>query len=180
MHFFYTFFFFSNFNTHLHVRHRFNFICVSVGGVWCRWHTWTSHWVKGVSQRHSTVVRVDLLIQGTNACCITIWRTLSSVGCSLFIYFFYFFVQFLDSPGRFAVLSSRFEAKLFSNDSTPPGPEHHGLSAVALGAQQCHDYQPGPRHQEQPLYSSSAGTQKVQVQMHIERRYVLYTATCYQ
>lgn len=104
-----------------------------------------------------------------------------SVECSLFLSIsVIFFVQFLDSSGQFAVLSSRFEAELFSNDSTPPGPEHHGLSAVALGAQQCHDYQPGPRHEEQPLYSSSAGTRKVQTQMYIDRRYMQYTATCYQ
>lgn len=78
--------------------------------------------------------------------CITSWR------------------QLLDSSGRLAVLSSRSEAKLLSDDSTPPGPEHHGLFAVALGAQQCHDNQPRPRHKEQPLYSGSAGKRGVQAQ----------------
>lgn len=77
-----------------------------------------------------------------------------------FLYDFFFSVQFHDSPVRFTVLTSRFATELFSDDSAAPGSEHHGLSSVALGAQQRHDYQPCPRHQEQPLYSSSAGTFK--------------------
>lgn len=144
------------FGTHLHA---FTCFCalLSAGGVWCRGHTRTSHWVKGVPQRHPTVVRLDSLIH-MNSC-------LSMEKFSVFISFCHLFVQLFDSPRRFAVLSSRLEAKLFPNDSTPPGPEHHGLSAVALGAQQRHDYQPGPRHKEQSLYSSSAGLDKAQAQM---------------
>lgn len=78
------------------------------------------------------------------------------------------FSQFLDSPGWFAVLSSRFAAKLLFDDSTPPGPEHHGLFAVALGPQQCHDYQSGPGHKEQSLYSRFASTYKEQIQKNIQ------------
>lgn len=78
--------------------------------------------------------------------------------------------QFLDSPVWFAVLSSWFASELFPDDGTPPGPEHHGLPAVALGAQQRHDHQPGPRHEKQPLHFGSAGTHKAQTQTHIHRR----------
>lgn len=44
-----------------------NLLCafVSGGGIWCRRHTWTSYWVKDVSQRHSTEVS-----PGMNARCI--------------------------------------------------------------------------------------------------------------
>lgn len=45
---------------------------LSAGGVWCRRHPRTSHWVKGVPQRHSTVVRLNCLIRRTNACCVNL------------------------------------------------------------------------------------------------------------
>lgn len=83
--------------------------------------------------------------------------------------FCHLFSQFLDSSGWFAVLSSRFAAKLLSDDSTPPGPEHHGLSAMALGPQQCHDDQSGPRHKEQSLYARFAGPYKRQIHKYIHR-----------
>lgn len=119
-----------------------------LGRVWCRRHSWTSHRVKNVSQCDYTEVR-----PGMNA---RIWPVFSPC-CSLFNCFSQLFSQFLDSPGWFAVLTSRLAAKLLSDDSTPPGPEHHGLSAVALGSQQCHDYQSGARHKEQSLYTGFAG-----------------------
>ncbi|MEQ2176825.1 hypothetical protein GOODEAATRI_032170, partial [Goodea atripinnis] len=67
-----------------------------------------------------------------------------------------FSVQLPHRPVWSAVLASRTAAELFSDDGAPPGPEHDGLPSVALGAQQRHDYQPGPRHEEYPLYFSSA------------------------
>lgn len=92
----------------------------------------------------------------------------------LFNCFCHLFSQFLDSSGWFAVLSSRFAAKLLSDDSTPPGPEHHGLSAMALGAQQCHDYQSGQRHKEQSLYARFTGTfkQRVHEYIHMDWSYI--------
>lgn len=52
-----------------------NLLCafVSGGGIWCRRHTWTSYWVKDVSQRHPTEVR-----PGMNA-------VLAYEQCSLFV-----------------------------------------------------------------------------------------------
>lgn len=52
---------------------------VSAGGVGCRRHTWSSHWVKSFPQRHSTVVRPDcfLFIRDQNTSCINIWTTFS-------------------------------------------------------------------------------------------------------
>lgn len=44
----------------LHIRASIsNLLCYFVfgGGTWCRRHTWTSYWVKNVSQHHSTEVR---------------------------------------------------------------------------------------------------------------------------
>lgn len=60
-----------NFDARLHA---FTCFCafLSAGGVWCRRHPRTSHWVKGVPQRHSTVVGLDCLIRGTDACCINL------------------------------------------------------------------------------------------------------------
>lgn len=141
-----------------------NLLCavVSGGGIWCRRHTWTSCWAKDVSQHNSTEVR-----PGMNAHCISI-RIAFYVCCSLFNCFCHLFSQFLDSPGWFAVLSSRFAAKLLSDDSTSPGPKHHGLPAVALGPQQCHDYQSGPGHKEQSLYSRFAGAYKEEIHKYIQ------------
>lgn len=134
---------------------RYQTYCVllfSKGGIWCRRHTWTSRWVKNVSQCDSTEVR-----PGIAARCISTW-TLLSVVPFFIVSVVRFFPQFLNSPGWFAVLSSRFAAELLSDDSAPPGPKHHGLSAVALGPQQCHDYQSGPGHKAHSLYSCFAGT----------------------
>lgn len=156
--------------THARVNINFPLCFVSAGGIWCRRHTWTSHWVKNVSQHHSKEVRL-----GENARCFRIWPALS-LCCSFFRCFCRLFSQFLDSSGWFAVLSSRFAAELLSDDSTPPGPEHHGISAMALGPQQCHDDQSGPRHKEQSLYTRFAGPYKWQIHkyIHMAWKYNIY------
>lgn len=142
------------------LQHQPSSVLLSGGGIWCRRHTWTSYRVQDLSQRHSTEVR-----PGMHARCISI-ETIFPLCCSLFNC--HLFSQLLDSPGGFAVLSSRFAAKLLFDDSAPPGPEHHGLFAVALGPQQCHDDQSGPGHKEQPLYSGFASTYKEQIQKHVQ------------
>lgn len=142
------------------LQHQPSSVLLSGGGIWCRRHTWTSYRVQDLSQRHSTEVR-----PGMHARCISI-ETIFPLCCSLFNC--HLFSQLLDSPGGFAVLSSRFASKLLFDDSAPPGPEHHGLFAVALGSQQCHDDQSGPGHKEQPLYSGFASTYKEQIQKHVQ------------
>lgn len=78
----------------MHASISINFLCfLSAGGIWCRRHTWTSHWVKNVSQHHSTEVS-----PGKNTRCISIWQAFS-LCCSFLTVSVISFHSFLTAQG---------------------------------------------------------------------------------